>query len=154
MRLTLTIPGSPVAYARPRALGTCPRDVRACAKGTCRPWIRFFTQKSEREWRDLAVVLLKAAKPARPLDGPVGLSVRYVFALPKGEQRVRTVPPRRWHVAKPDASNLQKAIEDALTEAGWWHDDAQVARAVVEKVVGAQGETACVHVSVQELEPL
>jgi Holliday junction resolvase RusA-like endonuclease len=55
------------------------------------------------------------------LDGP--LRVRMVFTLPKPKSapKLRQTFPDR----KPDVSKLARSTEDALTDAGFWADDAR-----------------------------
>ena len=63
-----------------------------------------------------------------PLRGP--LSVQLTFLMPRPKSRKGDV----WHATKPDGDNLTKAVLDALTDAGIWGDDAQVARQLVQKL--------------------
>lgn len=66
-----------------------------------------------------------AGKFASPLDGPVYLKVTYVYAFPASAPK--RGPQRQLKTTRPDLSNLTKTVEDALTRAGAFHDDAQVA---------------------------
>lgn len=60
--------------------------------------------------------------PASPLDGPLGLSVEFIFP------RLKTGPKTQvYKWTKPDCDNLVKAVKDALTQAAWWVDDGRVA---------------------------
>ena len=64
--------------------------------------------------------------------------------------KVRESAPR-WHTSKPDYDNIAKAITDALTKAGIWADDAQVAiGSVVKRYVG-DGEQPRAEISIEEL---
>ncbi len=54
-----------------------------------------------------------------PLTGPVTLSLR--FYMPKPRTVRRELP-----CVRPDGSHLERAVEDALTAAGVWEDDARV----------------------------
>ena len=71
--------------------------------------------------------LAKCPTP-EPLRGP--LSVQLTFLMPRPKSRKGDV----WHATKPDGDNLTKAVLDALTDAGIWGDDAQVARQLVQKL--------------------
>jgi Holliday junction resolvase RusA-like endonuclease len=53
-----------------------------------------------------------------------------------------------WCITKPDATKLVRGIEDAITNAGLWRDDAQVARQFVEK---SYADTARVEVTIRKL---
>lgn len=77
-----------------------------------------------KDWRtDVVVgctnVLDDAPAGVFPLLGPV--AVRLVFAMPKPAR-----PKFPWPAVKPDIDKLERAVLDALTDAGVWKDDAQV----------------------------
>ena len=65
--------------------------------------------------------------PAKPLDGPISLRTLWLF--PKG----KTHRNGEWRVTRPDTDNLQKMLKDCMTRLGFWKDDAQVVREIVEK---------------------
>jgi Holliday junction resolvase RusA-like endonuclease len=141
LTLRVQIPGEPVAQGRPRAF--------RMGKG-----VRMFDPPKSRAWKSYAVDALRAAgaPDGRVLfpAGPVEVRVLAVFTCPKGAHRKVPVPRCR-HTKRPDAENVAKAVLDAVTTAGIWHDDSQVARLVVEKHVGAQGEAPYVEVEVVPL---
>lgn len=94
------------------------------------------------------------AQPQEPWTGPIYVRLTFFFPRPNGHFRtgknasiLRDNAPN-WHAAKPDADNAAKAVLDALTNAGAWADDAQVARLVVEKRWGLPG---C-RIEISELE--
>lgn len=84
------------------------------------------SSKKVKPWRmDVKAAAEKARDEnasAMPLDGP--LSVSMVFTLPKPA----SAPKRRqtWPDRKPDLSKLARSTEDALSDAGFWTDDARV----------------------------
>ena len=53
---------------------------------------------------------------------PVRLNIQFYFPAPKEMEITEDVP----HDKKPDTDNLEKAVMDAITNAGIWKDDAQV----------------------------
>jgi crossover junction endodeoxyribonuclease RusA len=68
-----------------------------------------------------------------PLGGPVYLSVTFLMPRPKSHYRtgkhaaeLRPDAPM-WVAQTPDIDKLIRATLDALTDAGAWHDDRQVA---------------------------
>ena len=65
--------------------------------------------------------------PAKPLDGPVRLVVKWLF--PAEGRR----PDGSYRTTRPDTDNLEKALKDEMTRLGFWHDDAQVASEITEK---------------------
>jgi Holliday junction resolvase RusA-like endonuclease len=75
--------------------------------------------KKTRPWR--SAVLDACPAIATPLDGP--LAVRMVFTVP----RPKTAPKRLLRpFTTPDLSKLARAVEDSITDAGLWADDARV----------------------------
>ena len=65
--------------------------------------------------------------PAKPLDGPVRLVVKWLFPA-EGRH-----PDGSYRTTRPDTDNLEKALKDEMTRLGFWHDDAQVASEITEK---------------------
>lgn len=154
MARVATIPGEPVGQARPRSFARCPGNPAACAAKQCRPFVTVYTKDTDKAWRAAARAALERYGKPTMLEGPVGLSMLFLRTMPKGEQRKTSVPPRRWDASYGfDIDNLAKAVMDLLVAEGWLKDDSQVARLVVEKVVGAQGETPRVTFALWPLEP-
>ena len=65
-------------------------------------------------------------KPEKRLEGPVQLLVKWCF--PRGAHE-----DGAWRATKPDTDNLNKLLKDCMTKAGFWKDDAQVSREIIEK---------------------
>jgi Holliday junction resolvase RusA-like endonuclease len=83
-------------------------------------------------------------RPA-PLDVP--LSVGMVFLIERKKSVRRPYPS-----VKPDLSKLVRAVEDALTDAKVWRDDALVVRYhELDKVYAAAGEEPGVLISIRPL---
>lgn len=66
-------------------------------------------------------------KPAEPLSGPLELVETWCF--PAGEDH----SDGELRISKPDTDNLSKMLKDCMTRTGFWQDDAQVCREIVEK---------------------
>ena len=66
-------------------------------------------------------------KPAEKLIGPLELVVTWCFPTnhPTRAGTYRTSPP--------DTDNLDKMLKDCMTRLGFWEDDAQVCREIIEK---------------------
>lgn len=62
---------------------------------------------------------LERFAPDAPFEGPVALSVTWVF-------RTRGGQVSGWRTAKPDTDNLEKLLKDCMTRTRFWIDDAQV----------------------------
>lgn len=100
-------------------------------------------------------VARQRALGARPVAGAgeaIEIFVLLVFELPASRWRKRAPLGRSWQVSHRagDFDNLAKPLCDAANEV-LWPDDCQVARACVEKVVGAQGEPARVELLARRL---
>lgn len=78
-------------------------------------------------WESHAALVLAAAWGGRPtLTGPVRVDVLVVLARPARLRRRKDPAGLIPAPVRPDGSNAQKAIEDAVTKAGVWADDGQV----------------------------
>lgn len=137
--ITVVLPGEPVAQGRPRAFKT-PAG-----------FIRTYDPAKSRNWKATAQEHMRSAMGDRPpLAGPCACEITAVFTCPKSEWRKREPLGRRPHAKRPDGENVAKAVLDAATGV-LWLDDAQVARLLVVKIIGAQGEAPSVEVAVREL---
>lgn len=84
-------------------------------------------------WKALVAHASIEHRPRQPLAGPVSVAIDLYFPRPKRLLRRCDPDGLVRHVAKPDRDNCEKAILDALTNAGWWCDDAQVCAGQVRK---------------------
>lgn len=88
-----------------------------------RPVVNLVESSDVKPWREAVKTAAIEAMGGRPaLDGP--LVVRMVFTVrkPASAPKLR----RSWPDRMPDLSKLVRAVEDALTDAGVWADDARV----------------------------
>lgn len=107
-------------------------------------------------------------------DTPVALGVVWLFPRPK-KNKMRSEGAARsgskagsksrgndtWKVTKPDTDNLIKLLKDEMTNAGWWHDDAQVViersmkmyAPVKEDADGNLVEEVGVQITIAKLKP-
>lgn len=76
------------------------------------------------------------------LDGSLAVQLEVVCTKPK-----TSVLPH----PRQDVDNFAKSILDALTKAGAWLDDAQVARLTVEKRFALKGEAAHTRIEIKPL---
>jgi len=87
----------------------------------------FYDPPQIKDAKDLLCGHLDAHKPMVPYDGP--LSLRVIWCFPRGKSHKHG----EWRSTKPDTDNLQKLLKDCMTLCGFWKDDAQVAREIIEK---------------------
>jgi crossover junction endodeoxyribonuclease RusA len=109
-------------------------------------------------WREAVKTAAVEAKGDRePMTGPVELYVNFHFPRPKshygtGRNAATLKQSAPLFVAKaPDLSKLIRSIEDALTEAGVWRDDALVVMVRAEKYYNGHG-FAGANITVREVE--
>ena len=131
--LAVTINGAPKGWA-----------LRTTRRG------RNYTPEAQRDWGATATEILRLAWGGRaPIDVACTLDVLAVYPRPKRLCRRKDDPGRQVCTSKPDCTNVQKLVEDAITRAGVWTDDAIVVATVCCKVYAAIGEAPGVHVRVR-----
>jgi Holliday junction resolvase RusA-like endonuclease len=109
-----------------------------------------------KKWMAHAEIVLEQAMrdlgggPIVPKGGAIRVSILCVFELAKSHHRKRSLPRRSWQTGagKGDWDNLAKPVCDAANEIVW-HDDTQIVRGSVEKIVGRQGEPGRLEILVE-----
>jgi Holliday junction resolvase RusA-like endonuclease len=97
-----------------------------------------------RAWRSEVIDRFREAVGETPgwpiLSGPVRVDAVFAFARPKAHRRrdgsIRPEAPLL-HVSRPDADKCGRSLGDALTAAGAWADDSQVAEWRITKQYAA-----------------
>ena len=84
-------------------------------------------------WEREFAYLVADKAPRKPLEGPLRLVVVFVMPRPQRYYRKKDPPGLMWTQAKPDASNMRKAGEDAL-QPTWYADDSQLVQGEAFKV--------------------
>ncbi|SQF16073.1 RusA family crossover junction endodeoxyribonuclease [Streptococcus pyogenes] len=102
----------------------------------------FYEPESLKNARDKFTSILAQHVPPSKLDGPIRLTVKWLFPKIKGSTN------GQYKTTKPDTDNLQKLLKDCMTELGFWNDDAQVASEIIEKF---WADTVGIYVKVEEL---
>jgi Holliday junction resolvase RusA-like endonuclease len=149
--VVVRIPGEPCVQGRGRAFilkgrNGAPDAARVHDDPKSRNWKATAQQHMQR-------AMLAAGHYEAWKDEPLEVVITDVFALPRSARKKTKRVPRRWHTkARGDADNLAKAVLDAGNSV-LWLDDCLVARLVVEKIIGAQGEAPYVLVEVRSLQP-
>jgi Holliday junction resolvase RusA-like endonuclease len=79
--------------------------------------------------------IFEQKRPETPICGPLELHLYWTWQHPKksngGPNPAKFEPLPK--TTRPDLDNLAKLALDAMTRAGYWHDDSQVVRLVTEK---------------------
>lgn len=103
----------------------------------------FYEPPKVKEARDLLTAHLMKYTPDEPLVGPVSLRVEWYF--PKGSKH----KDMEWKATRPDTDNLEKLLKDCMTACGFWKDDSQVCREIIEKKYSS--EPTGIYIEVIEL---
>lgn len=104
------------------------------------------SSKRLKPWRETvriaALAMMRELNQPEPLDGP--LICAMVFTMPRPKTVTRELPDR-----VPDLSKLCRAVEDSMTDAGVWRDDARVVAMRLQKLYeGSPGALGSPGVSV------
>ena len=128
-----TVHGDPKGQPRPRAFA---RFGKA----------RVYDPGTAEGWKSQIAIAAKPFIPATPFVNDVAIIIAFRFARPKahygsskGVRHLKTTAPG-WHLQKPDIDNLAKAVLDALTTIGMWHDDSQINNCTFLKVWCDEGQ--------------
>ncbi len=87
---------------------------------------------------------LSLHKPDKKMDGPLELVTTWCFPT-ENQNRVG-----QYRTIKPDTDNLNKLLKDCMTRVGFWNDDAQVCREIIEKF-WADRNKAGIYVRITQL---
>ena len=104
----------------------------------------FYDPPAVKEAKEKLLANLNVHRPSSPLKGAITLRALWLF--PKG----RNHKNGEWRITKPDTDNLQKLLKDCMTKCGFWKDDAQVVREIVEKRWA--DEPSGIYIEVNEME--
>lgn len=94
------------------------------------------------ELKSKYISLLSEYAPVTPIESAVMLRTTWIYQM--GDKR----EIGEYKTTKPDTDNMIKLFKDAMTDAGFWLDDAQVAVEMTEK---RYGPYEGVYVIVEEL---
>ena len=113
MKIQFTIPGTPVAKARPRVTRTG----------------HAYTPKKTSDYEKLVQIYAKQAMAGmNPTTEAVRLTVRAFFPIPKSwtkAKKEKALNGDLKHTTKPDFDNVEKAIQDAMNGIVY-KDDSQI----------------------------
>jgi Holliday junction resolvase RusA-like endonuclease len=118
MPLSIFVPLEPMPCPRPRI-------------ATRGKFAHAYYPASYKTWKEEAEKLLVTLLPEAEIEGD--LFVEIVCLLPRPKTTKLSRP-------KPDVDNYAKSVMDAMTQAGAWGDDSQVASLKVSKRWAAAGE--------------
>ena len=118
MSIEFTVPGIPVAKARPRVtrFGT-------------------YTPEKTKDYEQLVQLSYKSKHKGQAIEGPIKITITFFMYIPKNTSKVRTEKKQRREILptkKPDWDNMAKSITDALNGLAY-KDDNQIVEAHVYK---------------------
>ena len=128
--IRFTVPGTPVAQPRARAVSM---GGKARMYGAAK-------SHAVHEFKAAVRMAFAQAHEGGTLEEPLTLQAVFVLPRPARLNKRKYSGRREAHDHKPDADNLMKSLLDALTGAGAWRDDAQVASVIIQKWYAAAGE--------------
>jgi hypothetical protein len=161
--ITFVVLGTPTAQGSKRAFNNP-------AGG--RPIMREENFEKTKTWRQDVVVAARNVLRIGPEDehgmaerighpfglGAVHAHIMFIFARPKHHFRtgryaheLRPNAPRP-HTIKPDVDKLLRSTLDALTTAGMWKDDAQVAGVIADKVYANPDELPGARITIRSYQ--
>lgn len=143
--LSAFVPGLPIAQPRVKATAFVGADGKA--RG------RVYTPQAKvGPWRERVAVLALAGRQAgKWTEGPVRLSLRFVFPRPKAKCWKTRPQPAEWMISKPDLDNLAKSVLDAVTGV-LFKDDAQLCSLTVEKLVAGGSDQVGAFIHLETIE--
>ena len=122
MKCQYHIKGKPIPLKRPRF-----------GKGRA-----YDSQKLEKH---MHIIQLLAQHSGDKPTGPVKLIVSYVFQLPRNKKKQEQLIKQKYHIARPDLSNLIKFTEDVLVDANILKDDSFIAQIQAQKIYSEKPQT-------------
>lgn len=87
-----------------------------------------YEPKELKEVREMFKVYLNKYKPKKPYTNPVKLVVQWRFP-PKANHK-----HGEYKYTRPDLDNLQKLLQDVMTDCGFWKDDSLICDLHLSKI--------------------
>ena len=108
-----------------------------------KPYIQHYKKNKVQALRTELIYRLKRYAPIRPTEAPVRLFVWVYFDVK--DQALWG----KYKTTRPDGDNYLKELKDAMTEVGFWIDDAQV---VDERIVRTYAKEGGIVIQVEDLK--
>ena len=101
--------------------------------------VRMYDPATAEGWKAAIADAMRKHIPSVPYECPMRLDIRFIMPRPKAHFRtgkhsneLRPDAPA-WYSSAPDRDNLDKATLDALTQMGFWKDDALACAGYITK---------------------
>lgn len=138
MSSSIEVHADPVPQPRPRATVTAGRA-------------RIYNPATAKPFKQKIMNMFIQNKDYYPQGIAVRVRIDYYFKRPASLKRAGDPSDPIAHAKKPDIDNLNKAVLDALSEAGIWHDDRQVADLHARKFYSGKQGTPMVIITIEEV---
>lgn len=139
------VPGIPKPQPRPRAFAMR-------IKGTGKSSARVYNPGTAEAWKNDIAIAAREHIPAQPLTGPILCAIDFFLPRPNRLMRKKDPDGAIRHYGKTmDRDNLDKAVLDALTHLGFWHDDGQVCTGGVRKFYHAKESAPGAYIQIQQV---
>ncbi len=99
----------------------------------CGNGIRFFTKPHVKQAQKDLAEYLRPFSPENRLEGALCLQLKFKFPMRKSETKARRALESIPHIKRPDVDNLAKLTVDVMASLGWFKDDAQISKMILEK---------------------
>lgn len=103
-------------------------------------------------WKSQIAVAIREHLPTTPYDEPLRVDLDFYFKRPKRLLRRQDPDGPIPFTSKPDRDNLDKAVLDALTQCGFWADDALACGGEVWKWYARKDGPAGARIKISTLE--
>jgi Holliday junction resolvase RusA-like endonuclease len=140
MKVSFTVPGEPIAKARPRVFFN-KKAGRAMA----------YTPTKTASFENFVKLLAADAWPRPPMTGPVVMTIRVFKSTPKGFSTKKSNQAENGDIrpiTRPDCDNYLKSCSDALNSVVY-KDDSQIISVHVYKFYSASPRT---EIEIEEIE--
>jgi Holliday junction resolvase RusA-like endonuclease len=107
-------------------------------------FVRTYSPKTD--WFGLVYMQGLQNKPSEAYDTPLKLMLQFVLPKPKSAPK-----GKQWPSVRPDIDNYEKAVLDALTQAGMWTDDGLICEMFTSKVYAKPGEATGCRIAITQL---
>ena len=102
----------------------------------------FYEPAKLKQAKAILMASLAVYHPSAPMEGALELRTTWLFPVGRSHRS------GEWRTTRPDTDNLQKMLKDCMTKCGFWKDDAQVVREIVEK---QWAEEPGIHIEIRNL---
>lgn len=116
--ITVDFDGDPAPQPRAKA--------RVINAKSGKAFVHMYTPKGSKGWKERISAAVLPLKPAEPWTGPVRIVVRMFMERPQYLNKKSSPECEIPKNTKPDGDNYEKALFDALVDAGVMKDDGQV----------------------------